>query len=584
MKKDFNLASIVLASALSANSALAADIPSNAMNVLDDAYENPVTEANFTSFANQDEVGPSGTSTSTVLSFEGNTWRYMPLANTVEVTENTTLTFDYMPSATANPDFQGVMLLPSGDGTYDESLFIRLNGVQPFNGISGLYDTSLGGMQTITVKLSDLHELGSELGGMVFINDKDGYTTIPTTALYQNISLYESDGNPILSTSVNAVASQYTPVVIKIVKHVVGSDGSDANISHCDGLNDTKFNIEGDRIRVRGNLEYIGSSTGTCHVVDVDGNHVGSLVVNMNIVPRDSTSPVVRSGQEFNLYGLGGEVIISDIHNISDEDLDKAIIHDCLSSSDVFSTEISENRKTCTVKVVDGRVGSGVITYRAVDDDGNMSNTGVVEVTSVPLSPVKTTFQLSSLPQGWCGIVSYSGEKLGEMFRDNTKLLQAVDDRMNSADDVFPEGTQRLFFPRSDITFVDGRTTLLTSAIEATPSNQIGVISGAVMPDPDGVCRGYADSIKPNKVASEALFSNQSFHDGVSPVNNRDVGSMVVEHVLSNHLPTYLEILADHLGDARVLECSENHPDPTSDANNDGVPDQYQCLNYEGEP
>ena len=152
--------------------------------------------SDFESYTKQDVVTTSmEVLNGSELELAGNTWKALDFDYVV--TDNSYITLEYRTEVEG--EVQGLIFLrdgfdPSNMGTWnlhDESEFIRLDGTQAYNGSGNLYTETNGDYQTITVKLSDFNEVGSNIDHLVFVNDDDASAL--GEASFRNIQVFEDE-------------------------------------------------------------------------------------------------------------------------------------------------------------------------------------------------------------------------------------------------------------------------------------------------------------------------------------------------------------------------------------------------------
>ena len=155
------------------------------------------TASDFESYTKQDGVSAVHTVTgNTELNLSGNAWKALDFDYVV--TEDTYVTFDY--KTVTDGEVQGLVFLRDGldpadmsvNNLHEEGEFIRLDGIQAYNGTDNLYTEPNGTWQSITIKLSDYNAIGSEIDHLVFVNDDDA--GIGGESAFRNIKVFESNG------------------------------------------------------------------------------------------------------------------------------------------------------------------------------------------------------------------------------------------------------------------------------------------------------------------------------------------------------------------------------------------------------
>ncbi len=153
-------------------------------------------EDDFISYTNQDVlVQDLEVIDYTELHIAGNTWKAVDFDYTV--TQDSYLTFDY--KTVIEGEIHGLIFLedgldPNASGNVHKGEdLIRIDGFQTY-GSAALYTEATNTFQTITVKLSDYYDVGTDISHLVFVNDDDANAA--GESVYKNINVFE--GEPVV--------------------------------------------------------------------------------------------------------------------------------------------------------------------------------------------------------------------------------------------------------------------------------------------------------------------------------------------------------------------------------------------------
>ncbi len=575
-------------------------IPVNAKNLLSDAGD-------FMPYADQsdasDMVDISMSELPLTVTLSGNTWKAIGLNYTV--TNDSIVDFEALIPQGVSSEFSGVSFLPSNVNprdpnlwpAHDESTLIRLDGDHDYNGTAGLYDKTVGGWQRIRVNLSDYNNVGDDIRYALFISDDDArakpYAAGSNAQVrFRNVAVYERNNAPVLSGEVDIEVMENSITFINLKPNSSDPDGDMTYGYGCEGFDNGVYSTRPGVLKYEPDKGYTGLDTGTCSIQDVRGAVSNAINVNINVNPIVETTPVIDPEPKDYVINIGETYPMFAQFSASDADGDNIEIHSCSNPSGNFTVSVASLSSHGGVNVClispNGVISSGdTIIYSVVDDDGNVSEPGMVNVSANLAGSTKLNYSLDSIPEGWCGIASYSGPELDDYMLNDTTLFQAVDNRINGNNDELPDGTKRAFVPRDNINFEDGKASIRVSPINGTAFEPIGIVTAAVMPDKvDGVCRGYQTTTNSpeDRALSEIPFKYLTIHDGVNDTEQVDLSTKVIPHILFNHAGYYYRILNDFSADPRVAACTATYPDPNTDDNGDGDPDQYQCINRDIEP
>ncbi len=150
------------------------------------------TAEDFISYTNQDVIVESfEVIDNTEIHIAGNTWKAIDFDYTV--TEDSYVTFDY--KTVVEGEIHGLIFLEDGLNPNASSIvhqgldLIRMDGLQAY-GSPALYTETTDTFQSITVKLSDYYDIGTEIDHLVFVNDDDANAA--GESVFKDIKVFEA--------------------------------------------------------------------------------------------------------------------------------------------------------------------------------------------------------------------------------------------------------------------------------------------------------------------------------------------------------------------------------------------------------